>query len=34
MSAETYTTRCPDCGDRIEVEPDGYRTLCSCDSAA
>ena len=28
------TTRCEDCGDRIEIESDGMRTLCSCDATA
>lgn len=30
------TTRredCEDCGERVEVEPDGFRTLCACDAA-
>ncbi|MFF4388569.1 hypothetical protein ACFY0G_17580 [Streptomyces sp. NPDC001552] len=30
---EWRTTRCKDCGDRIEVDTDGFRTLCSCDAA-
>jgi len=29
---QTHTTRCSDCGDQIEIDPDGYRTLCSCDT--
>lgn len=28
------TTRCEDCGERVEVEPGGFRTLCACDAAA
>ena len=26
-------TRCEGCGDLIEVDADGFRTLCSCDAA-
>jgi len=27
-----HSTRCPDCGDMIEVFDDGMRTLCGCDT--
>lgn len=26
------TSRCEDCGDPIEIDSDGMRTLCSCDT--
>lgn len=26
-------TRCGDCGDEIEIDDDGFRTLCGCDVA-
>ncbi|MEV6738663.1 hypothetical protein AB0N14_17710 [Streptomyces sp. NPDC051104] len=29
----TRVSRCADCGDQIEIDPDGFRTLCSCDAA-
>lgn len=29
----TRTTRCQDCGDQIEIDDDGFRTLCGCDVA-
>jgi hypothetical protein len=29
---EWRTSRCEDCGDQIEIDPDGMRTLCSCDA--
>ena len=25
-------THCEDCGDPIEIDSDGMRTLCSCDA--
>lgn len=27
------TTDCEDCGERVEVDADGFRTLCACDAA-
>ena len=27
-------THCEDCGDAIEVDDDGFRTLCGCDVTA
>jgi hypothetical protein len=27
------TTRCEDCGDEIDIDSDGWRTLCACDAA-
>ena len=27
-------TVCQDCGDEIEIDDDGFRTLCGCDVAA
>lgn len=26
------TTRCNDCGDQIDIDHDGWRTLCACDT--
>ncbi|MEU3399460.1 hypothetical protein [Streptomyces filamentosus] len=31
--AATVHTRCRDCGEAIEVDLDGFRTLCACDAA-
>ncbi|MFI0827241.1 hypothetical protein ACH4Q7_22610 [Streptomyces roseolus] len=32
-AGEWTTKRCEDCGDEIEVNRHGMRTLCSCDAA-
>ncbi|BDT39670.1 hypothetical protein [Streptomyces yaizuensis] len=32
--AQSMRTTCEDCGDEIEIDPDGFRTLCGCDVAA
>lgn len=32
MSDTWRTTRCTDCGEQIEIDPDGWRTLCACDA--
>jgi hypothetical protein len=26
----TTRTRCDDCGDEVEIDDDGFRTLCGC----
>lgn len=30
----TRHTRCEDCDEPIEVDDDGFRTLCACDATA
>ncbi|MDJ0344261.1 hypothetical protein QMK19_29060 [Streptomyces sp. H10-C2] len=32
-AVRTRAARCEDCGEEIEVDSDGFRTLCACDAA-